>query len=414
MLNPTPMPLDEKARPDTFAAFRHRNFRIYWFGALVSLIGTWMQNIASGWLVLQLTNSPFYVGLNSTVTWLPAWFVSLPAGVLADHFNKRNLMMVTQSILAVLALALAILTWTGAVTITHILVIAALSGLVVSVNSPVVQSLVPELVGRRDVLNALALNSTMFNAARIIGPSIAGVFLGIIGPGGCFGINSVSFLAIIVALGFIKLDHKPRPRTDESVWHKMAVGLRVVRGHADILTLIILVAVFSSVGILYLPLMPVFARDVLHAGPGGYGLMMASLGVGAVIGGLTLATFSRTARLGQVLTWGTVALALLQIGFSLVRVLWPALILLALIGFCQTSIASLSNTLIQTLAPDETRGRVMSVYTLAFNGMFPIGSFIGGAVAQKAGAPAATILGGCAVLVSIGLVSLLRPGLRRL
>lgn len=404
----------DATRPDTFAAFRHRNYRIYWFGALVSLIGTWMQNIASGWLVLQLTDSPFYVGLNSTVAWLPAWFVSLPAGVLADHFNKRNLMMVTQSILAVLALALAILTWTGAVSITHILIIAALSGLVVSVNSPVVQSLVPELVGRRDVLNALALNSTMFNAARIIGPSIAGLLLGIIGPGGCFGANSASFLAIIVALGFIKLNHTPRPRTTESVWHKMAVGLRVVRGHADILTLIVLVGVFSSVGILYLPLMPVFARDVLHAGPGGYGLMMASLGVGAVIGGLTLATFSRTARLGQVLTWGTVALALLEIGFSFVRVLPLALVLLALIGFCQTSIASLSNTLIQTLAPDETRGRVMSVYTLAFNGMFPIGSFIGGSVAQKMGAPAATVIGGCAVLVSIGLVSLLRPGLRRL
>ncbi len=401
-------------RRDTFAAFRHRNYRIYWFGALVSLIGTWMQNIASGWLVLQLTNSAFFVGLNSTVAWLPAWFVSLPAGVLADHFNKRNLMMVTQSVLALLALVLAVLTWTGAVTIVHILVIAALSGLVVSLNSPVVQSLVPELVGRRDVLNAIALNSTMFNAARIIGPSIAGVLLGIIGPGGCFGINSASFLAIIVALAFIRLEPRPRPAAAESVWRRMTSGLAVVRGHADILTLIVMVAVFSSVGILYLPLMPVFARDVLRAGPGGYGLMMTAIGVGAVLGGLTLATFSRTARSGLVLTWGTVALALLQVGFSFVRLFPLALVLLVLIGFCQTSIASLSNTLIQTLAPDEARGRVMSIYTLAFNGMFPIGSFIGGAVAQKAGAPAATFLGGCAVLLSIGLVSLVRPQLRRL
>jgi MFS family permease len=408
------MPLEQKAKPDTFAAFRHRNYRIYWFGAFFSLIGTWMQNIASGWLVLQLTNSPFYVGLNSTVTWLPAWFVSLPAGVLADHFNKRNLMIVTQSILAVLALVLAVLTWTGTVTITHILILAALSGLVVTVNSPVVQSLVPELVGRRDVLNAIALNSTMFNSARIVGPAIAGMLIGVVGAGGCFGINSASFLAIIVALAFIRLPPRTRPAGGESVWRRMAIGLRVVRDHADIRTLIVLIAVFSSVGILYLPLMPVFARDVLRSGPGGYGLMMTAIGVGAVLGGLTLATFSRTARPGQVLTWGTVALGLLEIGFSFARTLPLALALLVLIGFCQTSIASLGNTLIQTLAPDETRGRVMSVYTLAFNGMFPVGSFIGGAIAQKAGAPAATFAGGCAVLVSIGLVTLLRPQLRRL
>jgi MFS family permease len=408
------MPLEQKAKPDTFAAFRHRNYRIYWFGAFFSLIGTWMQNIASGWLVLQLTNSPFYVGLNSTVTWLPAWFVSLPAGVLADHFNKRNLMIVTQSILAVLALVLAVLTWTGAVNITHILILAALSGLVVTVNSPVVQSLVPELVGRRDVLNAIALNSTMFNSARIVGPAVAGMLIGVVGAGGCFGINSASFLAIIVALAFIRLPPRTRPAGGESVWHRMAIGLRVVRDHADIRTLIVLIAVFSSVGILYLPLMPVFARDVLRSGAGGYGLMMTAIGVGAVLGGLTLATFSRTARPGQVLTWGTVALGLLEVGFSFARTLPVALALLVLIGFCQTSIASLGNTLIQTLAPDETRGRVMSVYTLAFNGMFPVGSFIGGAIAQKAGAPAATFVGGCAVIVSIGLVTLLRPQLRRL
>lgn len=373
-----------------------------------------MQNIASGWLVLQLTNSPFYVGLNSTVAWLPAWVVSLPAGVLADHFNKRNLMILTQSVLALLALVLAILTWTGAVTIIHILVIAGISGVVVSINSPVVQSLVPELVDRRDVLNAIALNSTMFNAARIIGPSIAGVMLGVIGPGGCFGLNSASFLAIIIALAFIRLKSKTPPRTEESLWRRMTAGLAVVRRNPDIRLLVLLVGVFSSVGILYLPLMPVLARDVLHAGARGYGLMMTAVGIGAVIGSLTLASFSRTARRGMLLTIGTVALGVLELAISAVRSLPLALIVLVLVGFCQTSIASLANTLIQTLAPDAARGRVMSVYTLAFNGMFPLGSLAAGAVAQKAGAPAAVLIGGCTVLLSIGLVTLLRPQLRRL
>jgi MFS family permease len=400
--------------PPTLAAFEHRNFRLYWFGAFVSLIGTWIQSIASGWLVLQLSNSPFIVGLNSTVAWLPAWFVSLPAGVMADHYNKRNLMVITQAILAVLALLLAVLTWTGVVSITHILAISALAGFVVTVNSPVVQSMVPELVGHRDVLNAIALNSTMFNSARVVGPALAGMLIGIIGPAGCFGLNSVSFLAIIGALLLIRLDHPRSQPTGETVWQRMLVGLNRVRADKDTLTLIVMMAVFSSFGIVYLPLMPVFARDVMHAGPGGYGLMMTALGVGAVVGGLTLATVSRTARRGLMLTAFTFALALLLIAFSFVRSLHLALAAMVLMGFCQTTVASLTNTMIQLLSPDHLRGRVMSVYTLAFNGMFPIGSFFAGAVAQTAGAPAATLVGGCLVMANLVVVSLLRPQLRRL
>ncbi len=400
--------------PPTLAAFQHRNFRLYWFGAFLSLIGTWIQSIASGWLVLQLSNSAFIVGLNSTVAWLPAWFVSLPAGVLADHYNKRNLMIVTQTILALLALILAVLTWTGVVNITHILIISALAGFVVTVNSPVVQSMVPELVRGRDVLNAVALNSTMFNSARVVGPALAGMLIGIIGPAGCFGINSASFLAIIGALLLIRLDGPKPTRTDETVWQRMLSGLRLVRADSDILTLIIMMAVFSSFGIVYLPLMPVFARDVLGSGAAGYGLMMTALGIGAVIGGLTLATVSRTARRGRFLTIVTFLLSALLIAFSFVRDLRLALAVMVLMGFCQTTVASLTNTMIQLLAPDQMRGRVMSVYTLAFNGMFPVGSFIAGAVAQKLGAPAATLAGGSVVLASLVTVSILRPQIRQL
>lgn len=400
--------------PRTFAALRHRNYRLYWSGNLVSLIGTWIQSIATGWLVLQLSNSPFLVGLNSALTWLPAWFMALPGGVLADRFNKRNLVIITQSLLALFALVLAILAWTRVITIYHMLVISCLSGFVVTMNAPIVQSMIPELVGRKDVLNAIALSSTMFNTARIIGPSIAGVLLTTVGAGACFGVNSASFLAVIIPLFFVRLDSPARHETGETMWQRIRSGLRFVGTHPDIRVLIVMVAVFSSFGIIYLPLMPVFARDVFGAGPKGYGILMTAIGVGAVVGGLVIATVSRTRHKGRILTWGTLALALLILGFSFVRDLRLGIALLVLIGFCQTTVASLSNTLIQALTPDHVRGRVMSIFTLAFNGMFPLGSLVGGALAQRAGAPVATLVGGFIVLLSLVAVSLLRPQVRRL
>jgi len=400
--------------PRTFDALRHHNYRLYWFGNLFSLTGTWIQSIATGWLVLQLSNSPFMVGLNSTLGSLPAWFTSLPGGALADRFNKRNLMVINQSLMAVFASVLAILAWTGAITIQHILIISCVSGFVATMNAPIFQSMVTELVGRKDLLNAIALNSTLFNTARIIGPSIAGVLLTSVGAATCFGINAVSFLAIIIPLCFVRLQVPDRHRTGETMWQRIREGLRFVGAHPDIRVLIIMMTVFGAFGILYLPLMPVFARDVFHAGPKGYGILMTAIGIGAVFGGLTMATLSRTRYKGRILTFGTLVLSLLIIVMSLVRDMKLATILFACIGFCQTTVASLTNTLIQTLAPDHVRGRVMSVYTLSFNGLFPLGSFLGGAIAQKAGAPAATIAGASVVLVSLAIVSLLRPQIRRL
>jgi MFS family permease len=402
------------ALPRTFAAFEHRNYRLYWFGNLASLIGTWMQNIATGWLVLTLTNSPFFVGLNSTLAWLPAWFVSLPAGAMADRLDRRVLMIWTQSVLAVFALALAVLYWLHVLTIYHVLVISCLSGFAATLNGPIAQTLVPDLVGRRNVLNAIALNNAMFNSARIVGPAIAGVLLGTVGPGGCFGINSASFLAIIGALWLIRLPRSAPHRAEESVWHQILTGLRFVRGHPDIRILVLLTAVFSSFGIVYLPLMPVFARDVFHAGAREYGAMMTCVGIGAVVGGLTLATLSKTRHKGVILILGTGGIGVLSIALSLVRDVRLALPIIALVGFCQTSITSLMNTLIQTIAPEHIRGRALSVYMLAFNGMFPLGCLLGGAIAQKFGAPAATLVGGCAVLVSLGAVSVFAPSVRRL
>lgn len=400
--------------PRTFAALRIRNFRLYWSGQLVSFIGTWMQNIAANWLILDLTGSAFFVGLNSTLTWLPSWLLTLPAGLLADRVNKRNIMLVTQSALALLALLLAVLTWTGTVTVTHILVIGCAAGFVVAVNSPVVQAIIPELVRGKDILNAVALNSIMFNSARIIGPSLAGVILGTLGPGACFGLNSLSFLAIIIPLAVIRLSSPPGSADTEPVWSRMTSGLGFVRRNADVRTLILLVAVFSSLGVTYLPLLPVYARTVFAAGPGGYGLMMAMVGIGAVAGGLTIATVSRTRHRGRILIAGSVIFGGLLVGLSFTRNFGLGLVLLAMVGFCQANVTSLSNTLIQTLSPDYIRGRVMSVFVLAFNGMFPLGSLLAGSIAQRWGAPVATFVGGAGVLTGILLASFLRPQLRAL
>jgi len=400
--------------PRTFAAFRHKNFRRYWFGNMVSFTGTWMQNVAKSWLVLSITNSPFFVGLDSAMNWLPVWLVSLPAGVLTDRFNKRNLMIITQSALAFFALILALLTWTKVITIYHILIISFLAGIFVALNAPVAQTLVPELVGSSDVLNAIALNSSMFNIARMIGPAIAGSLLTFAGPAPIFALNALSFLAIILALAFIRLKKTDNNLNPEPILTQLLSGLRFVGTHPDIRILLIMVGVFSSFGIAYIPLMPVIARDVLHQGAPGYGLMMTALGTGAVIGGLTLATLSKTRHRGKILLFGTLALGLLVIALSFCRGYRFALILLVLVGFCQTSIASLSNTLIQTLSPDYIRGRAMSIFSLFFNGMFPVGSLIAGSIAQAKGACFALLVSGIVILVSLTIVNIIRPQLRQI
>jgi|GEM_PF-3281198 len=217
--------------PRTFAAFRHKNFRRYWFGNMVSFTGTWMQNVAKSWLVLSITNSPFFVGLDSAMNWLPVWLVSLPAGVLTDRFNKRNLMIITQSALAFFALILALLTWTKVITIYHILIISFLAGIFVALNAPVAQTLVPELVGSSDVLNAIALNSSMFNIARMIGPAIAGSLLTFAGPAPIFALNALSFLAIILALAFIRLKKTDNNLNPEPILTQLLSGLRFVGTH---------------------------------------------------------------------------------------------------------------------------------------------------------------------------------------
>ncbi|MCR4423855.1 MAG: MFS transporter [candidate division WOR-3 bacterium] len=400
--------------PATFAAFKHRNFRLYWLGNMVSFIGTWMQNTAKGWLVLSITNSPFFVGLDSTLSWLAVWFVSLPAGVLADRFNKRNLMIVTQSALALFALLLTLLTWFRIITITHILLISGFAGIFVALNAPVAQTLVPDLVERKDVLNAIALNSSMFNLARMIGPALAGSILTFSGPAVCFGLNALSFLAIIIALLFIKINTPPPPQSNEPFLRRVGFGLKFVKSHPDIRLLMIMTGIFSSFGICYIPLMPVIARDVLHLGARGYGFLMSALGAGALTGGLTLATLSRTRHRGKILITGTCLLGILLLALSFVRNTNIALTLFVFIGFCQTSVAALTNTLIQTLSPDYVRGRAMSVFNIFFNGMFPVGSLIAGTLAQTKGAPFALFISGVVVLITLFTATAIRPQLHRL
>lgn len=235
--------------PITFSAFKHRNFRLYWLGNMVSSIGTGIQNTAKGWFVLSITNSPFFVGLDSTLSWLAVWFVSLPAGVLADRLNKRNLMILTQSALAFFAILLALLTWLKLITITPILIISGFAGIFVALNASVAQTLVPELVEKKDILNAIALSSSMFKLAQMIGPALAGSILTFTGPAVCFALNSASFLTITIALSFIKLNTPPPPQVDETFLQRLGSGLKFVKSHPDIRLLMIMTGVFSSFGI---------------------------------------------------------------------------------------------------------------------------------------------------------------------
>jgi len=406
--------MPEISLPRTFQALRHRNFRLFWFGQLISLSGTWMQSIAQSWLVLDLTKSAFMLGLVSTMSMLPVLLFALPAGAIADRVNKRNLLIVTQVVMMVLAFVLATLTAFHAVRVWHIIVLASLLGLANAFDMPCRQAFVIEMVGRDDLLNAVALNSTMFNAARIVGPAVAAILIGTVGTAACFYVNGASFIAVIVGLAMMRIRFEPPPPKEESIFHDMLEGLSYIRHHTVILTIIAIVAVFSVFGMPYAMLMPVFAREVLHTGARGYGLLMTATGVGAVIGALTLATFSHVKQRGRLIVASSIVFIVFINLFAASRSLVWSLPLLAVIGFAMVNQAAAGNALLQTLAPDDLRGRVMGVFSMMFLGFAPFGSFQAGLIAQHLGAPAALVIGSAVMSLTVALILILRPEIRNL
>ncbi len=398
--------------PATFASLEHRNFRLFWIGQLVSLIGTWLQAVAQSWFVLTLTNSAFMLGAVSAISSLPILLLSLPGGVVADRVPKRGLLIITQSVAMVMAFALAGLVHFHLVRLWHIIAIAAVSGSAFAFDAPARQSFQSELVPRENLLNAIALNSAIFNGARIMGPAVAGILYAAIGPAGCFFLNGISFLAVIYGLWLITARAAPPPRRI-SAWEDMKTGLRFVWRDPRLRGFELIVAVFSIFGMAYAVLMPIFARDILHVGASGFGFLMTATGVGALAGALVLATLSRMRRRGDfvfaasLLFAAAVAVLAVSRSFALTMAVMPV------IGFTMVGQLATINNLIQHLAPDEIRGRAISVHTLMFMGMTPAGSFIAGSIAGKYGAPAAVLAGAlvCA-LVTAGLY-LFQPEMRQ-
>ena len=372
----------------TFTALRHRNFRLFLSGQAISLVGTWMQSLAQGWLVLKLTNSAFYLALVQAMSSLPILFFSLLGGVVADRVDKRRLLLVTQALSLALALALGVMVSLGQVQLWHVLVIAGLLGVVNTFDVPGRQSFIIEMVGRDDLMNGIALNSAVFNGARIIGPAIAGLLISAVGIAACFYINGVSYIAIIIMLGMMRLDRpeeKPKPRP---VLKELREGLIYVRRTPVVLYFILMVAITSLFAIPYIALMPIFARDILHIGAKGLGVLMGCAGVGALIGALSLATYSGSGRRG-VTAFATALISSLAIlGFSFSRMPLLSYALLMVIGWGMITQLATVNTAIQQEVPDELRGRVMSLYVLVFLGFVPIGNLIiGGARALRRHAP---------------------------
>jgi MFS family permease len=396
------------------AALRHRNFRLFYFGQLLSLTGTWVQSTAQGWLVLELTDSALLLGMVTAAGSLPVLLFTLYAGVVADRMDKRRIIIAAQAAAAVLALALATLTGTGRVTVAWIMVLVFLLGTANAFEIPTRQSFFVELVGQDDLTNAIALNSTAFSATRVVGPAVAGALLGSVGIAACFYLNSVSYLAVLAGLLAIRLPPFRRPERTASTLENLREGFAFIRDDRVVRTLVLIIAALSVFAFPYAMLLPVFARDVLHVGAQGLGWLLAASGAGALAGGITLSVLAGRVRRGPLVLGASFAFALAVAAFAASRSFPMSLLLLAAAGFCMILNNASVNALLQSLVPNRLRGRVMSVYVFMFLGMTPVGSLQAGAVARWAGAPAALGIGAALLAATVLLVGWKVPELREL
>ena len=395
--------------PEGLAAFHHRNFRLFWTGMLVSLIGTWMQSVGQAWLVLQLTNDPLALGIIAVAQFGPIMFLGPIGGIVADSVSKRKALVITQTTSGLLALILAILYVTGQVQVWHIFALALGMGVVNSFDMPIRQAFVFEMVGREDLPNAVALNSTVFNITRIIGPAIAGLTIAGIGIQPLFFVNAVSYVAVVISLVMMRPSEMHAPteravvsRSIGSVVDLLVEGFRYTRGNPRILLVIVTVGLVSTFAMNYSVLIPVVARDVLHGDADTYGFLMSAAGLGSLVSALSIA-FRRTASMGR-LFMGAALVGLAMVGVGVSRWLPLSLAMMFVAGWGGISMAATANTTIQLAVPDVLRGRVVSLYTTVFVGSTPIGGLFSGLIASGfGGAPAALVVGGSlATLAAIG------------
>jgi MFS family permease len=409
---PLPAPENRSRFHDLVRSLRHRNFQLFFSGQLISLIGTWMQNIAQAWLVYRLTGSSLLLGIVGFAGQIPIFLFAPIGGLAADRWNRHHVVIGTQVASMILAFILAALTLFHVVQVWEIVVLAALLGVVNAFDVPARQSFLIEMVVREDLMNAIALNSSMFNGARVIGPAIAGILVARIGEGWCFFANAVSYIAVIIGLLMMKLGPLRTASKDSSPFEHIAEGFRFVRRTKPILALVLLIGLVSLVAVPYSVLMPIFADRVLHSGAHGLGILMGATGIGALLGALTLAIRRGVQGLGRVvgLSAGGFGVSLILFAFS--RSLWLSVALLVPVGYGVMLQMSSSNTLIQAMVPDELRGRAMAMYTMMFMGMAPVGSLFAGALADKIGAPWTVAIGGLGAIA--GAAGFLRrlPSLR--
>ncbi len=386
-------------------SLRHRNFRLFWTGQLVSLMGTWMQNVGQAWLVLELTHSSLKLGIVVALQFSPMLFLAFFTGPLIDSVNKRTIILMTQTALMLLAFTLALLDATGVVRYWHVALLAALLGVVNTVDMPARQAFLIELVGKEDLMNAIALNSTIFNAARSVGPALAGLLIGAAGTAVCFFVNGVTFLAVLGGLLLMTFAGPPPLRRPYRVTADVREALHAIRTTPAVRTTILLVAGVSVFGTNFSVLVPVFARQELHRGAAAFGFLMSSFGCGALIGALSLALLSRSGPRRSILFGGGLALSGAVLLTGLQHSYGLTALLLAGAGWSMVTFFGMANTTVQLNTADGLRGRVMSVYTLAFGGMTPIGSLFAGTIAERFRVSAAFVVGGilCGALFLLSL-----------
>jgi MFS family permease len=409
---PTETPHTKSSRwSEGFRALRHRNYQLFFAGQLISLIGTWMDQVAESWLVYRLTGSALLLGTVAFASQIPVFLLAPIGGALADRVDRRKILICTQSSMMLLTFMLAWLTLSHRIHIWQVVTLAALTGVVNAVDLPARQAFVVDMVSRADLVNAIALNSSMFNGARVVGPALAGIVVAAIGEGWCFFANGVSFIAVIAGLAMMKIE-RPRLAIEGSPVENIIEGFKFVAQSGPVRALMCLLGLVSFTAMPYAVLMPLFADKILHGGAQALGLLMGCSGIGALAGALTLAMRKTVQGLG---TWVALScsgfgVALLLFSFS--RSLWLSAVLLVPAGFCMMIQMASSNTLIQSMVPDRLRGRVMSVYAMTFMGMAPMGALLAGSLAHTLGAPVTVGLGGVVAIAGAALFGLKLPALR--
>ena len=395
-------------------ALHHRNYRLFFGGQSVSLVGTWITRIATSWLVYRLTGSELLLGVVGFCGQIPTLIITPFSGVLVDRWDRRRILVVTQALSMLQSAGLAALTLTGRITVAEILILQGLQGVINAFDTPARQAFLVEMVDdRRDLPNAIALNSSMVNGSRIIGPSIGGLMIAAVGEGWCFATDALSYIGVIVSLYVMRVQARQRPSYEARLRDELKVGLRYVARSTPIRTSLILLAIVSTMGMPYTVLMPAVAADVLHGGANTLGFLMAATGVGALAGALYLAARSTVLGLGRVIMWATLAFGVSLVAFSASRSLWLSMSVLTIVGAGFMIQLAATNTVLQTLVEERFRGRVMAFYTMAVLGTAPIGSLIAGMIASRLGAPITIATGGLLCVFSGAWFASQLPTLRR-